>query len=229
VPELSVVLNPDYRALLLTGVRTTVSLFVGAWLLGMVLGAVLAAIRSLPLSPLRWAVVAYVGYHRNVPALIQLFVWYFGIAALLPDEINDPINDYGAEFVFALLALSCNSAAYISEDLRSGFRAVLPGQMEAAQAIGLHRFAAMRLVILPQAWRHALPALVGQTVSLFKLTSLAAAIGVAELTYEARHIENLTFRIFETFGAATLLYVIGTLSLMGMGSFVAHRTRIRMR
>ena len=226
---MGIILNPEYRALLLLGLRTTILLFVCAWLLGMVLGALLAVVRSLPVPPLRWAVAAYVAYHRNVPALIQLFVWYFGIAAVLPDAVNDPVNEWGAEPVFALLALGCNASAYISEDLRSGLRAVAPAQMEAAHALGLHRFRAMRLVVLPQAWRHALPALVGQTVSLFKLTSLAAAIGVAELTYEARHIENLTFRIFETFGAATLLYATGTLSLMALGSALARRTRIQAR
>lgn len=226
---MGIVLHREYGALLLQGLGMTAALFACAWLLGMALGAVLAAVRALPVPPLRWVVAAYVGYHRNVPALIQLFVWYFGIAAVLPEEVNDRINELGAEFAFAVLALGCNSAAYVSEDLRSGLRAVPIGQMEAARAIGLRRFAAMRLVVLPQAWRHALPALVGQTASLFKLTSLAAAIGVAELTYEARHIENLTFRIFETFGAVTLLYSAGTLTLLWLGGVLARRTRIRTR
>lgn len=221
--------NPDYRALLLHGAVTTVALFGCAWLIGLVLGSVLAALRALGLRPVSVAVMAYVGYHRNLPALVQLFVWYFAIAALLPEAANDWVNDHGAEFLFAMLALGCNNAAYVSEDLRSGLRAVAPGQTEAARALGLRYGPTMRLIVLPQAWRLALPALVGQTVSLFKLTSLAAAIGLAELTYEARHIENLTFRIFETFGAATLMYSAATLTLMALGSALAARVAVRTR
>ena len=176
----------------------TLYLFVCSWVLGMLLGVFLTLVRALELPPLTWLVAAYVEYHRNVPALIQLFIWYFGIASLLPNGINDYVNDHGAEIVFAIIAFSCNKAAFISEELRSGLRAIPATQMEAARSMGLGYVGAMRWVILPQAWRLALPALMGQTLFLFKLTSIAAAIGTAELTYEARHIENITFRIFET-------------------------------
>ncbi|HMR31649.1 MAG TPA: amino acid ABC transporter permease [Geminicoccaceae bacterium] len=227
--DLGVIVNEHYRGLIFAGLQMTLYLFVCSWLLGMAFGVVLTTLRALELPPLTWLIVAYVEYHRNVPALIQLFIWYFGIATLLPADVNDYINDRGAEIVFAIIAFGCNKAAFISEELRSGLRAIPATQMEAARSIGLGYVGAMRWVIIPQAWRLALPGIMGQTLFLFKLTSIAAAIGTPELTYEARHIENLTFRIFETFSIVTAIYVVGCFSLMWLGAYVAHRFRLRLK
>ncbi|UFN48268.1 amino acid ABC transporter permease [Roseomonas sp. OT10] len=227
--DLAVITNPEYRGLLLSGLQVTLLLFACSWLMGMALGILLTLLRALGLPPVTWLVVAYVEYHRNVPALIQLFLWYFGVAALLPPDLNDAINDRGAEVVFAIIALGCNKAAFLSEEFRTGLRAIPATQMEAARSMGLGYIGAMRWIILPQAWRLALPGLMSQTLFLFKLTSIAAAIGAAELTYEARHIEMLTFRIFETFSIVTAIYVAGSLSLMWLGAAVAHRFRLRLK
>lgn len=223
------IFGDEYRGLIARGIQITLLLFVCSWVLGMLLGILLTLLRALEIRPLTWLVAGYVEYHRNVPALIQLFVWYFGIAAVLPAGINDVINDNGAELIFAVLAFGCNKAAFISEEFRSGLRAIPVTQMEAARAMGLGYVGAMRWVILPQAWRLALPALIGQTLFLFKMTSVAAAIGAGELTYQARHIEHLTFRIFETFTAVTLLYLIGSFLLMGTGAWLAARFRLRTK
>lgn len=227
--DIGFILGGEYGHMVLLGLRMTLLLFVSAWIFGMVLAAVLTVLRAIDLKPLTWLIAAYVEYHRNVPALIQLFVWYFGVAALLPFKVNLIINDYGAEIIFATLALGCNKAAYMSEDFRSGLRAIPVTQMEAARAMGLSFVGAMRFVILPQAWRLALPALMGQTLLLFKMTSLAAAIGVAELTYQARYIEHLTFRIFETFGVVTLIYIVGCSILMWVGEKLSTRYRLRTK
>jgi polar amino acid transport system permease protein len=227
--DLVIIFNAHYRELILDGLRLTLFLFVCSWLLGMIMAVVLTVIRAIEFPPLTWVVAAYVEYHRNVPALIQLFIWYFGIAALLPPSINDTINDRGAEVIFTILALACNKAAFMSEEIRSGLRAIPPSQMEAARSMGLGYVGTMRWVILPQAWRLALPALMGQTLFLFKLTSIAAAIGASELTYQARHIENMTFRIFESFAIVTAIYVVGSLMLMWLGAVVGQRTRLRLK
>jgi polar amino acid transport system permease protein len=227
--DLAIITNQQYMGLIFSGLQVTLFLFVCSWLLGMALGIVLTIIRALEVPPLTWLVAAYVEYHRNVPALIQLFIWYFGIASLLPQDLNDYVNDHGAEIIFAIIAFGCNKAAFISEEFRSGLRAIPVTQMEAARSMGLGYVGAMRWVILPQAWRLALPALMGQTLFLFKLTSIAAAIGAAELTYEARHIENMTFRIFETFTIVTVIYATGSLLLMWMGAVVGQRFRLRLK
>lgn len=226
---MSIIMSEEYRTLILEGVRLTLLIFACSWILGMVLGILLTFLRSIGFPPLTGLVVAYVEYHRNVPTLIQLFLWYFGVASLLPEALNDHINDRGAEVVFAILALSCNKAAFISEEFRSGLRAIPSTQMEAARSMGLGYVGAMRWVILPQAWRLALPGLMGQTLFLFKLTSIAAAIGAGELTYQARHIENMTFRIFESFAIVTAIYAAGSLFVMWLGSVLSSRFRLRLR
>lgn len=227
--DLVIIFSEQYRALILSGLQTTLFLFVCSWLLGMFLAVVLTVLRALGIPPVTWLCVAYVEYHRNVPALIQLFIWYFGIASLLPDSLNDFANDHGAEIVFSIIAFACNKAAVNSEEFRSGLRAIPVTQMEAARSMGLSYVGAMRWVILPQAWRLALPALMGQTLFLFKMTSIAAAVGAGELTYQARHIENMTFRIFETFSIITAIYVVGSFLLMWLGAWVGHTFRLRLK
>jgi polar amino acid transport system permease protein len=219
----------EYLHLILQGLQTTMLLFVLSWILGLALAVVLTVVRAIDFRPTQFLVATFVEYHRNVPVLIQLFVWYFGFAVVLPDSVNDDLNDIGAEIGYAIVALSLNKAAYMSEDFRSGMRAIQPAQMEAARSIGLTYLGAMRWVILPQAWRLALPALLGQTLTLFKGTSLAAGIGVAELSYQARYIEEQSFRIFEAYGIATAIYMLISFAIMWSSSVLSDRFRLRVK
>jgi len=223
------ILQGEYLFIILQGLGTTVVLFLSAWVCGLVLAVVLATVRAIDFKPLTFLIASFVEYHRNVPILVQLFVWYFGFAYILPEFINDYLNDVGAEIGYAIIALALNKAAYMSEDFRSGLRSIHPAQMEVARAIGFSYFGAMRHVILPQAWRYSLPALLGQTLILFKATSLAAAIGVAELSYQARYIEEQSFRIFEAYGVATALYMVIALMIMAISAFLSKRYAIRTR
>ncbi|WP_421566696.1 amino acid ABC transporter permease [Ochrobactrum sp. EDr1-4] len=227
--DFSKVLEGDYLYLLLQGLNTTMILFALSWIIGLALAVVLTVIRAIEFKPTQFLVAAFVEYHRNVPILVQLFVWYFGFAYILPESVNDYLNDIGAEIGYAIIALALNKAAYMSEDFRSGLRAIHPAQMEAARSIGLNYLGAMRWVILPQAWRLALPALLGQTLILFKATSLAAAIGVAELSYQARYIEEQTFRIFEAYGAATAIYMAISFAIMWISSVLSKRFELRVK
>lgn len=223
------VLQGEYLDLILQGVQTTMVLFVLSWIFGLVLAIVLTVVRAIEFRPTQFLVAAFVEYHRNVPVLIQLFVWYFGFAVVLPDAVNNYLNDVGAEIGYAIVALALNKAAYMSEDFRSGMRSIHPAQMEAARSIGLNYLGAMRWVILPQAWRLALPALLGQTLILFKGTSLAAGIGVAELSYQARYIEEQSFRIFEVYGIATAIYMLISFAIMWGSSVLSDRFRLRVK
>jgi polar amino acid transport system permease protein len=223
------VLQGEYLDLILQGLQTTMVLFVLSWIFGLALAVVLTVIRAIEFKPTQWLVAAFVEYHRNVPVLIQLFVWYFGFSAALPDAMNNYLNDIGAEVGYAIVALALNSAAFMSEDFRSGIRSIHPAQMEAARSIGLTYLGAMRWVILPQAWRLALPALLGQVLILFKGTSLAAGIGVAELSYQARHIEEQSFRIFEAYGIATAIYMLISFAIMWLSSALTDRFRLKVK
>ena len=128
--------------------------------------------------------------------------------------------------MFASIAIGLCMAAYYSEDIRSGLRAVPAGQHEAARSLGLSFAKSMRYVILPQSFRIAMPPFINHTVVLFKNTSLAMAIGVAELTYTVRDIENQTFRTFEIYLVGTVIYLAISLGLMGVGAALARHTRI---
>jgi polar amino acid transport system permease protein len=225
--DFGVVLSGRYLELLQHGLIATLKLFVICWTCAFVLAVLLTIIRALPFKPLPALIATYVEYHRNVPLLVQLFVWYFGMPALLPRSVNVFINSYNAEMAFAVIALSLYSAAYMSEDFRSGLRSIPKAQIESARAMGFGFIGSMRWILLPQAWRISLPALLNQTLQLFKATSLAGVIGVAELTYQARDIEDKTFRVFEAFGVVTLIYLVVCFALMGAGALLAHRFRLR--
>lgn len=225
--DFSIVLSGRYLDLYLTGLKMTLLLFVLGWVIGFALALILTVIRAAPFKPLQWLVAAYVEYHRNVPLLVQLFVWYFGMPQLLPRSVNRYINSLNAELGFAVIAVACFVAAYMSEDFRSGLRAVPKAQREAARAMGFSFIQSMRWILIPQACRIVLPALVNQTLHMFKGTSLAGIIGVAELTYMARQIEDESFRVFEAFGLITVTYLAFSLAIMFGGAALASRYRLR--
>ncbi len=208
---------------LVSGLLTTLQLFGTAWLGGFLAALVIVGLRAIPLKPLSWAMRLFVEYHRNVPTVVQIMVWYFGMPEVLPEDLRLWINQGQSEFLFAAIALSLNVSAYFSEDIRSGLRAIPGTQLEAARAIGLSASSAMRYVTLPQALRISVPPLLNRSLILFKDTSLAMVIGVAELTYQVKAIENLTFRSFEVFAIATLTYLLLSLLLMALGAWFGKR------
>ena len=223
---LAILTHPQFSQMLVSGLKMTLIIAFGSWTLAMSLGFVLLIIRMLPFKVTDQLVAGYVSYHRNVPTLVQLMLWYFGIANLLPGSLQEWLGDHQGETLFAIIGLGLCQAAYFSEDLRSGFRAIAPGQEEAARALGHSYLGAMMYVLMPQAVRNALPALINHTVSLFKNSSLAMAIGVAELTHAVKEIENLSFRVFEAYLIATVIYLSCSLLLMAIGAWLSRPPRI---
>lgn len=220
----SILADHDVQRLFLRGLATTVALFAVSALIAYVLAALLVMLRlagRLP-SVIVWG---FVEYHRNVPGIVQIFVWYFGVPQMLPQAWQGWTNEHVGGFFFAVIALALNAAAYISEDLRSGFRAVPYGQMEAARALGMNYLKAMRFVLVPQAVRNALPALVNQALSLLKTTSLAMAIGVGDLMYVARQIDGETYATFAAYLTPTVIYLACTLTLMAIGNHLQRPAR----
>ncbi|MCX8997290.1 amino acid ABC transporter permease [Rhizobiaceae bacterium BDR2-2] len=215
--------NPEYVGMLLHGIEMTFIIAIGSWLLAMSLAIVLLAIRFSPGRIGNAVVAAYVSYHRNVPTLVQLMLWYFGIYTILPDAVSAWLSMHSAEMMFAVIGLGLCQAAYFSEDLRSGLRSVSPGQMEAARALGHGYISAMRFVLVPQGVRNALPALINHSVSLFKNSSLAIVIGAPELSHAVKEIENLSFRTFEIYLVGTVLYLFFSLIIMGFGAYLTWR------
>ena len=223
---IAILLNPEFGKMLWHGVQMTLIIALASWLLAMSLAVVLLVVRLTPSRVAQRTVEGYVSYHRNVPTLVQLMLWYFGISSLLPGSLQGWLGEHNGEALFAVIGLGLCQAAYFSEDLRSGLRSVPPGQAEAARALGHSFIGAMRHVLMPQAVRNAVPALVNHSVSLFKNSRLAMAIGVAELTHAVKEIENQSFRAFETYLLATVMYLGFSLLIMAGGAWLARRTRI---
>ncbi|SOE66656.1 amino acid ABC transporter membrane protein 1, PAAT family [Burkholderia sp. OK233] len=217
------VLRGDYLHWFISGTAVTLALFAVAWAGSFVLGILLAIVRQSGLRGGAQVVAAYVEYHRNVPLVVQLLFWYFAAPSLFPAPLRDYLVAHGSEFPLAAVALILCAAAYVSEDLRSGFRAIPLGQMEAGRALGMSYVTTMRTVVMPQALRISLPSLVNQALLLFKNTSLAMAVGVAELTYEAKEVDSNTFRTFEAFAVATVIYLAISFAIMFCGSMLARR------
>ncbi len=215
--------NPDNLTLLLHGLSVTLRLFAVSWVLAMAWAAVLVAARSAPSKWLQRAVMLFVEYHRNVPGLVQIFVWYFGVPQLLPTELQRWINRHDGEFILSCIALTLYASAYMSEDLRSGLRSLSRGQDAAARSLGMTSLQSLRYILLPQALRAALPPLVNQTLALFKATSLAMTVGVADLMHATRQIENETYRTFEAFLIASACYLVGSWLIMGLGAVAQRR------
>src|SRR5690606_8540807 len=144
-------LEPIYLHQLLDGMLTTVQLFLVAWVMAFTIAVLLVVIRTTDWAPCRWFVDAYVEYHRNVPLLVQVLFWYFGMPELLTEGFRDWLYEHNAELSLAAIALALGSAAYIAEDIRSGLRSIPGTQFESARALGCSYLQCMRFVIVPQA------------------------------------------------------------------------------
>lgn len=227
--DLSLLLREEYAQSILQGIATMFELTALAWLLAAVVGTMLAVVRMSNSRLGQAAVATYVEIHQNVPMLVLIFLWYFGVPGLLPDETQRWINAHNSEFTFAFIGIGLCMAAYISEGLRSGIRSIPKSQLEASRALGLSYLQSFWLVVLPQAVRLALPTLVNYSVLLFKNTSLAMAIGAAELTYVTREIESQSFRTVEVYLFSTLVYLAVSLLIMGGGALLEHRYSIKGR
>jgi polar amino acid transport system permease protein len=220
----AILLKPEFTRMLVDGFEMTIVIAVGSWVLAMSLGFLLLIIRLTPGRISSGTVAAYVSYHQNVPTLVQLMLWYFGISSLLPGVVQEWIGQHNGEAIFAIIGLGLCQAAYFSEDLRSGLRSIAVGQMDAARALGHGYISAMRFVMMPQALRNALPPLVNHTVSLFKNSSLAMAIGVVELTHAVKEVENQSFRTFEVYLIASVVYLACSLLMMAFGAWLSQRS-----
>ncbi|SAI67643.1 glutamate/aspartate transport system permease [Bordetella ansorpii] len=208
-------MSPDglhtYLQTLLIGAGWTLALALSAWVYALLLGSVVGVLRT---AQSRWANFAgacYVELFRNIPLLVQMFLWYFVLPEVLPHAWGVAIKQMPqpwGQFVPALLCLGFYGAARVAEQLRAGIQSLPRGQMQAATAIGLTPVQAYRYVILPEAYRIVLPPLTSEFMGTIKYSSVALTIGLLELTGQARSMQEFSFHIFEAFSAATLIYLL---------------------
>ncbi len=219
--------NQTYLDWLLTGALTTLVLGLAAWAIALVLGSVLGVMRTLPNKILSGIAAAYVELFRNVPLLVQLFIWYFVLPDLLPfgDKIKQ-MNPVAQQFIAAVLCLGTFTAARVCEQVRSGINSLPRGQKNAGLALGLTLPQTYRYVLLPMSFRIVVPPLTSEFLNVFKNSAAASMIGLLELAAQGRQLVDYTAQPYESFIAVTLLYAAINLVVMTLMHALENRIRI---
>jgi len=200
-----------YLDWLLSGLGWTLTLAVTGWCIAFVVGVLVGSARTSRHRGIAIGARLYVEVFRNIPVIVQMFLWYFVLPELLPKDWGDAYKKMAppwASFVPALIGLSLYTAARVAEQVRSGIEALPHGQRAAAQALGMTELQVYRLALLPQALRIITPTLTSEVMGIFKNTSVALTIGLLELTAQARQINEFTFQTFQAFGSATIVYLL---------------------
>ena len=222
----TVLIEGGVPRLILAGLATTVQLTVYATILALVLGTILALLRNSRFRAIKTVSTWIVDFVRSTPPLVQLLFWYFGASYIFPQATYYWLVQNDLKFSIAIIGLGLYQSAFIAEVIRSGLQSVPRGQMEAALTVGLSKMQAMGYVIFHQVLRITLLPLINELLSLMKNTSLAVAIGVAELTYVASELQDRTFRVVEAFTAITVIYLILSLSITFGSKFIGRRLKV---
>jgi glutamate/aspartate transport system permease protein len=203
--------GPTYIHTLLVGLGWTLATALTAWIIALALGSMLGVMRT---TPSKWAVKlgnAYVELFRNIPLLVQMFLWFFVLPELLPRALGTAIKQMPppwGSYVPAVLCLGFFTAARVAEQVRAGIQSLPRGQNMAGTALGLTLPQTYRFVLLPMAYRIILPPLTSEFMNIIKNSSVALTIGLVELTAAARSMQEFSFQVFEAFTAATIIYLL---------------------
>lgn len=205
----AVLFQDPYLGWLISGLQWTFAVAIAAWVIAMVVGVAVGVGRTLPSKPISLVCTAYVELFRNVPLLVQLFLWYFVMPELVPQDMGrwmkrDMPNP---EYVTAVIALGLYTASRVAEQVRAGIQAVGKGLTKAAYANGFSVSQTYRHILLPISFRMIVPPMTSEFLTIFKNSSLALTIGLLELTAQSRQIAEYTFQGFEAYAAATIIYV----------------------
>ena len=217
-----------YWQLIVSGVGWTLAVSACSWVVALLLGSVIGTVRTTSSPWLVRAGNAWVELFRNVPLLVQMFLWYFVIPEFIPPlkawiVRTDPAN---AQFVAAVLCLGLFTSARIAEQVRAGIQSLPRGQRLAGMALGLTTPQVYRFVLLPMGFRIIIPPLTSETMNLIKNSSIALTIGLAELTFRARELGEYTFNFFEAFTAATVIYLVIAMTANRVMAVIERRTAV---
>ena len=203
---------------LITGLEYTLSLAAITVLFGAILGSLIALMRMAKFPPLRWLAMVYTEIIRGTPMLLQLYLFYFGLPQLIP-LLNRK------QYLCVAIALVCNSAAYVSEIIRSGIQAVDIGQTEAARSLGMSGRMTMTQIILPQAVKNILPALGNEFIMITKDTSLASTFFIGDLMTQVLLIKGATYLTIEPLVISAAIYFVVTFILSKLVAALERRMR----
>ncbi len=206
-----------YMDSLLSGLGWTLTTALLAWAIAMVLGVIVGVLKTTESATARRLAFAYIELFRNIPLLVQMFVWYFVIPELLPGAMGYWIKTLSnGPFVAAVVCLGFFTSARVAVQVSAGIDALPRGQRAAAKALGLRTWQIYRYVLLPVAGRRMLLPLTNEFLNNIKNTSVGLTIGLIELTATARAMQEFSFQVFEAFTAATLIYLVVNLSAVGV-------------
>ena len=214
--------------MLLSGLKWTLATAFFAWIVAFVLGSLIGVART---TDKKWMVRlgnAYVELFRNIPLIVQFFVWYFVVPGLVPAvkvwvTTLDPTEH---QFVTAVVCLGFFTSSRIAEQVRSGIQALPRGQRYAGYALGLTQIQTYRFVLLPMAYRIIIPPLTSEVMNLIKNTAVAYSIGLVELFFRTREMGEMTFQYFEAFGATTIIYVAIAMTANRVMAFIERRVAV---
>ena len=217
-----------YWEILLSGLGWTLAVSVVAWLIAMIAGSLIGTMRTTQSHWLTTIGHCWVELFRNIPLLVQMFLWYFVIPEFVPPlkrwmVSTEPVY---AQFISAVLCLGLFTSARIAEQVRAGIQSLPRGQHLAGMALGLTPLQTYRHILRPEAFRIIIPPLTSETMNLIKNSSIALTIGLAELTFRARELGEYTFSFFEAFTAATLVYIIIAMSANRVMARVERRVAV---
>ena len=197
-----------YFDTLMSGMWFTLATAGLAWLIALLIGTCVGVARTAPNKSLAKTATAYVELFRNIPLLVQLFLWYFVVPELLPTAWGDWMKGLpNAPFVTSVLCLGFFTSARVAIQVAAGINALPRGQMMAGTALGLTTWQTYRYVLLPMAFRIITPALTNEVAAIIKNSSVGLTIGLLELTARTRSMSEFSFQTFEAFSAATLIYI----------------------
>jgi His/Glu/Gln/Arg/opine family amino acid ABC transporter permease subunit len=220
--------DETYLNWLLTGFGWTVAVSLSAWVIALSLGILCGTLRTVPSKRLVVMATAWVELFRNIPLLVQMFLWFFVVPELLPADWGLWVKQElpAKEFLTATICLGLFTSARVAEQVRAGIQALPRGQLMAGLAMGLTLPQTYRHVLLPTALRMVVPPLTSEFMNVFKNSSVAFAIGVMELTFQARQMQEDSEQGIETFLAVTLLYFICAFTANRVMAVIETRTRI---
>ncbi|MBU3725478.1 MAG: amino acid ABC transporter permease [Burkholderiaceae bacterium] len=203
----------------------TLSVALLGLVIALVAGAVVGTLRTLPGDRVLSRTLSAVSYiwvelFRNVPLLVQVFIWYHVVPALFPLLKGLP------SFLLVVAALGLFTSARVAEQVRAGIQSLPRGQRQAAMALGMTTFQSYRLVLLPMAFRIIVPPLTSESMNIIKNSSVAFAVSVAELTLFALQAQEETSRGIEVYLAVTTLYMLTAFAANRLMAFIEHRVRV---
>jgi glutamate/aspartate transport system permease protein len=223
----SVLWRHPYGVWLLKGIWLTLKIGFLGWIIALFLGILVGTLRVTPWRWLRFISTAYTELFRNIPFLVQLFFWYYAGPMLFGENLGRQINQImGLNYYTAIIALGIYTASRVAEHMRAGFASISRDQYQAVLSTGLTQYQMYRYVIIPYALRIILPPLTTEFLTIFKNSSIAMTIGVAEITFMSYRIDAETFHGLEATTGAMFIYLVLCMTVVRFMGIIESKFKI---